>query len=539
MAVTRAKRHVAVVCDAECCGSDGFIGRLLRHIEERGEYRSALEFDPAALGSIESASAQVSEGRATESATVEGGARVKGNPTVDDDSRGSVKRGQTSSKASHSVTTPKISDEGVFALVEAFARENQPALADEAFSAGEKKGEDVSELELPVELTPRQRAFVHEMAEGLGLEHASKGEGENRTLVLSKRCQMAAAAAAAAHDPSTAGKCTGDIGYSFETSNNDENNEENTAEDIEMRRKDVEHSTMSTESEGGNDVDDLAETKSPVQGPRKSAFPGSVGVDAKSLGRDVGVESKGIVSGNVHPAGPVDSGTSACAAAAPCTEAVRKGGNALLASLHAERSARQPPPQATLKSNKRGGGRGGASSGGQRHAAPGVVPDGRGFTVEIPAAAVRSGGGASKKTSSRRGGESSKKGRQKIPTAGGAASGAAAAPGARAAAAGGGYAGDPVGFGDGDNVDDDMAFLDAEIKAQRAAEPCYASLLRTTSAAMREKNPAWATAMDKGKPSKSGITRARRSQLQGALEARLSQDEKKRGKASRRKEESK
>ncbi|CAM9164154.1 unnamed protein product, partial [Scytosiphon promiscuus] len=46
VAVTRAKRHVAVICDAECCGSDAFIGRLLTHIEERGEYRSALELQP-------------------------------------------------------------------------------------------------------------------------------------------------------------------------------------------------------------------------------------------------------------------------------------------------------------------------------------------------------------------------------------------------------------------------------------------------------------------------------------------------------------
>ncbi|CAM9873121.1 unnamed protein product, partial [Laminaria digitata] len=46
VAVTRAKRHVAVVCDVECCASDAFIGRLLKHMEDRGEYRSALELDP-------------------------------------------------------------------------------------------------------------------------------------------------------------------------------------------------------------------------------------------------------------------------------------------------------------------------------------------------------------------------------------------------------------------------------------------------------------------------------------------------------------
>lgn len=88
------------------------------------------------------------------------------------------------------------------------------------------------------------------------------------------------------------------------------------------------------------------------------------------------------------------------------------------------------------------------------------------------------------------------------------------------------------GGGDGDDVDDDMAFLDTQIKVLRAAEPCYASLLRSTTEAMRKKNPRWAAAEDKGKPSKSVITGARRGQLQGALQTHLAAEEKKRGKSS-------
>lgn len=44
VAVTRAKRHLAVVCDAETCSSDAFIGRLLTHVSEHGEHRSAREY---------------------------------------------------------------------------------------------------------------------------------------------------------------------------------------------------------------------------------------------------------------------------------------------------------------------------------------------------------------------------------------------------------------------------------------------------------------------------------------------------------------
>jgi hypothetical protein len=37
VAITRAKRHLAIICDSETCSSDSFISTLLRHIEENGE----------------------------------------------------------------------------------------------------------------------------------------------------------------------------------------------------------------------------------------------------------------------------------------------------------------------------------------------------------------------------------------------------------------------------------------------------------------------------------------------------------------------
>ena len=45
VAVTRAKRHLAVICDSETVQTDAFIGRLLEHLNEFGEIRSGAEFD--------------------------------------------------------------------------------------------------------------------------------------------------------------------------------------------------------------------------------------------------------------------------------------------------------------------------------------------------------------------------------------------------------------------------------------------------------------------------------------------------------------
>ncbi|CAM9873052.1 unnamed protein product, partial [Laminaria digitata] len=59
-------------------------------------------------------------------------------------------------------------------------------------------GAVAAELELPAELTARQRALAHETAERLGLGHASRGEGLLRVLVLSRgSCNWVAAAARA------------------------------------------------------------------------------------------------------------------------------------------------------------------------------------------------------------------------------------------------------------------------------------------------------------------------------------------------------
>ncbi|KAJ1457780.1 P-loop containing nucleoside triphosphate hydrolase protein [Pelagophyceae sp. CCMP2097] len=46
VAVTRARRHVAIICDSETVRSDKFIAALLDHAERVGEYRSVLESAP-------------------------------------------------------------------------------------------------------------------------------------------------------------------------------------------------------------------------------------------------------------------------------------------------------------------------------------------------------------------------------------------------------------------------------------------------------------------------------------------------------------
>jgi superfamily I DNA and/or RNA helicase len=45
VAVTRARRHCALVCDAETLGGDAFLRRLVAHFERAGAYASAAEYE--------------------------------------------------------------------------------------------------------------------------------------------------------------------------------------------------------------------------------------------------------------------------------------------------------------------------------------------------------------------------------------------------------------------------------------------------------------------------------------------------------------
>lgn len=46
VAVTRARRHCAIICDSETVSpGDAFLGRLVKYFEDHGEYISASEYN--------------------------------------------------------------------------------------------------------------------------------------------------------------------------------------------------------------------------------------------------------------------------------------------------------------------------------------------------------------------------------------------------------------------------------------------------------------------------------------------------------------
>jgi len=44
VAITRARRFVCLIGDSECVGSDPFLARLTAYFQEKGEYRSGMDY---------------------------------------------------------------------------------------------------------------------------------------------------------------------------------------------------------------------------------------------------------------------------------------------------------------------------------------------------------------------------------------------------------------------------------------------------------------------------------------------------------------
>ncbi|CAM9812261.1 unnamed protein product [Choristocarpus tenellus] len=308
----------------------------------------------------------------------------------------------------------------------------------------------VEEITLPAVLNARQRLLVHEAAERQGIGHISRGEGDQRRIVLTRKCGMMRDDEGCTHcHPPSIRSCK-----------------------VQPSAKCFDESDVL----GGDDG--MAEV---------------TGLDAK---------------------GPKEEEIQ-------CNDGVVQPENRLLASLHAERRARSQ--ETSTKS---------MTALGQMVDAQGGA-GGLGFEVQT-GANLKGLGGVACKGGQGKGskGASKKKGKGKKANAG-SGKGLGGEQGwsrgmthtverkvpATGASTGGGAKGEE---------DDDMSFLDAEIKKVRKSEPCYSDLLRLTNSAMRERNPGWAAEQDRPRPSKSVLSGKEREKLKGVLQTRLTEEEKRR-----------
>lgn len=177
VAVTRARRHVAIVCDTHTVQNHAFLKSLIDHVTQHGEVRTAFEY----INDIvpQNYMHDHKEGKTITSATRE---KVKDQPSNKE------KQGKKMAAAScgniHAAdekhqkstkTTPAKEEENK-------SRYSEIKKQVELFL----KDRDRTEIQFPSSFNSRERLLVHQVAEELGLTHESKGEGKDRQITVSR-----------------------------------------------------------------------------------------------------------------------------------------------------------------------------------------------------------------------------------------------------------------------------------------------------------------------------------------------------------------
>ncbi|KAM5138011.1 DNA-binding protein SMUBP-2 isoform 1-T1 [Mantella aurantiaca] len=182
VAVTRARRHVAVICDSHTVSNNKFLKDLVAYFNEHGEVRTAFEY----LDDI------VSEKYSKENESSKPETAVK--------TDGKAKPKKSGNLGSHkpNTTTESQGKEKIRAKQNDSVRSFQQSknfddqTGDSAKSKLQEEIEDFitahdkTQIIFPSTLTSHDRLLVHQIAEKCGLQHVSTGDGRNRCITLSK-----------------------------------------------------------------------------------------------------------------------------------------------------------------------------------------------------------------------------------------------------------------------------------------------------------------------------------------------------------------
>lgn len=186
VAVTRARRHVAIICDSRTVNNHAFLKTLLGYFTEHGEVRTAFEYlddivpenythegsqghsrppkpkGPATF--IRKPASEQESGKEAKAAAGQGRRKPSEKPS------GSQAHSQPGSNVGGSDRTGGTDH-----------TEHFRAMIKE-FLAGKE-----AQLEFPTSLSSHDRLRVHQLAEEFGLKHDSTGEGRARHITVSRK----------------------------------------------------------------------------------------------------------------------------------------------------------------------------------------------------------------------------------------------------------------------------------------------------------------------------------------------------------------
>jgi ATP-dependent RNA/DNA helicase IGHMBP2 len=209
VAVTRAKRHLAVVCDTDTCSNDAFIKTLIDHFEQHGEVIGAEDFlaehtTSARALPADTAPVRKDVGRLLEQVQ---STSQPAKQLENKDSRTSGAKSTTGVVGIGISQKPEkrdtARDEAISAAFETELENILMRLKNNEISSESSLHLTVSNISVyctyrkvgkkqygsfifPTSLTSYQRMVVHALSEKLELEHVSQGEGQKRNIIVSQ-----------------------------------------------------------------------------------------------------------------------------------------------------------------------------------------------------------------------------------------------------------------------------------------------------------------------------------------------------------------
>ncbi|XP_069821859.1 DNA-binding protein SMUBP-2 isoform X2 [Dendropsophus ebraccatus] len=206
VAVTRARRHVAVICDSHTVGNNKFLKDLVTYFSEHGEVRTAFEYLDDIIPEKYSHDTE-SAFKAEANVKKDNNAKSKktGTPKVGNQISSSTAESQLKGNNKTKMADPAGNKKKNRSLdVQTEDTSNKDSLRKTILEFIEDKNK--TQLTFPSTLTSHERLLVHQIAEEYGLQHVSTGEGMNRCISLTKTKAISAVPESPTIDDSTVQK---------------------------------------------------------------------------------------------------------------------------------------------------------------------------------------------------------------------------------------------------------------------------------------------------------------------------------------------
>ncbi|KAL7992064.1 hypothetical protein Chor_016320 [Crotalus horridus] len=176
VAITRARRHVAVICDSRTVSNHSFLKRLVEYMSTHGEVRTAFEYlDDIVPGNYASKSSMGLRDQEK---------RLKCSTSPVPKALGEKPKGRPVQKPRERLTERSLESTGKVTPSE--TKENESSFKHKArilefLDSGEVQ------LDFPPSLNAHDRMLIHQLAEEYGLQHMSTGEGSTRYISICKK----------------------------------------------------------------------------------------------------------------------------------------------------------------------------------------------------------------------------------------------------------------------------------------------------------------------------------------------------------------